>query len=139
MAAGGIFDSNIQVLEKVLSLRSQKHGVVSSNIANSETPGYERMKMDFEQDLARAADRSGGIRPAATHPGHIGYSGQKAISELEADVYREPVENPLGDKNNVSLDREMLDLSENRIKYEAAIRMLSKKFNMLKSVIRERA
>ncbi|MGM0788416.1 MAG: hypothetical protein ACQETG_12035 [Thermodesulfobacteriota bacterium] len=37
------------------------------------------------------------------------------------------------------MDREMKDLSENQIRYEAAVKMLTKKFNMLKTVINERA
>ncbi|MFW5930436.1 MAG: flagellar basal body rod protein FlgB [Desulfosalsimonas sp.] len=138
MSSSGFFDTTMQVLDKTLSLRSQKQRVISSNIANSETPGYEKLEMDFEKDLARASDKSG-TGMVATHPRHIGASGDEAIAGLQADISRQPAQNAIGDGNNVSLDREMKDLSENQIRYEAAVKMLTKKFNMLKSVIRERA
>ncbi|MCF8024338.1 MAG: flagellar basal body rod protein FlgB [Desulfobacteraceae bacterium] len=138
MSASPIFDTTIQTLEKALSLRSQKLQIISANIANAETPGYSRMKMDFEKALAGAANgnESG---PAATHPRHFGFSGKGNLGFVEAEVYREPAQSVIGDGNNVVLEQEMTDLSENRIRYEAAIRMLSKKFNMLKTVIQERA
>ncbi len=138
MAGGGVFDTTIQVLGKVLSLRSEKHRLISANIANAETPGYERLKMDFEEAMARAASGSK-TRMAATHPRHVGYSGGSAITGVQPDIYRQPARNPVGDGNNVSLDREMIDLAENQIRYEATIRMLSKKFNMMKFVIQEKA
>ena len=34
------FDSNMQLLGKVLDLRAEKSQVISSNIANAETPGF---------------------------------------------------------------------------------------------------
>lgn len=138
MSAGPIFDTTIDVLDKALSLRSQKLRIISANIANAETPGYSRLKMDFEDELARAA-RGNDTGQIATHPRHLGGSAGSGIAGFEAEVYRQPAQNAIGDGNNVALEQEMKDLSENQIRYEAAIRMLSNKFNMLKTVIQERA
>jgi len=38
----------------------------------------------------------------------------------------------LGDENSVSVDEEMIKLSQNEILYEAAVTMLNKKISMLK-------
>lgn len=138
MSASPIFDTTVQVLEKSLSLRTQKLKVISANIANAETPGYSRLKMDFGESLSRAAGGAGSGQ-TATHPRHFGFQGEGSIGEVHAEVYREPAQNVIGDGNNVVLEQEMKDLSENQIRYEAAIRMLTKKFSMLKSVIQERA
>jgi flagellar basal-body rod protein FlgB len=48
-----IFDTTIQVLDKVLELRSQKLQSISSNIANAETPGYARQKWNLKSNCAR--------------------------------------------------------------------------------------
>ena len=138
MAAGGIFDHTVQVLDKALDLRSRKLEVISSNIANAETPGYARLRMDFESALREAAagSESGQV---TTHPRHMPSGSADGLESVQARFYREMDQSGIGDRNTVSLDQEMVDLSENQIRYEASIKMLSKKFNMLKMVISERA
>jgi flagellar basal-body rod protein FlgB len=133
MATDGIFDNTIGVLDKVLELRSRKLEVISANIANAETPGYARLRMDFEEALQQAAAGSDSGQ-AVTHPRHM----PAAMEDAEPRVWRELNKSGIGDDNNVSLDREMVDLADNQIRYEAAIRMLNKKFGMLKLVIQER-
>lgn len=137
MPVNSIFDNTIQVLDQVLELRSRKLQVISSNIANAETPGYSRLQMDFE-DALRAAGNAKGAQ-AATHPAHMQADSKSGMEETEEGLYRQPNPRVIGDGNNVVLEQEMMELSENQIRYEAAIQMLNKKFNMLKSVIAERA
>lgn len=136
MTINGLFDGTIQTLDKALTLRSRKLQVISSNIANSETPGYAPVRMDFEKALRQvvAGSESG---QAKTHSRHMP-DGQN-ISEFQAVFYRDRDRSGVGDGNNVSIDQEMVDLSENQIRYEAAIQMLNKKFSMLKFVIQERS
>jgi len=134
MSVNGIFDSNIQLLDQALSLRIRKHEAISANIANAETPGYARLRMDFEDAMAAAAGRSDDTQ-AVTHPGHM----QAGAGQAEGLVYRQQDPNVIGDGNNVVMEQEMMDLAENQIRYEAAIQMLNKKFSMLKFVIQERA
>jgi len=141
MTANGIFDSTTQVLDKALDLRSRKLEVISANIANAETPGYARLRMDFEEALKESVSQTGsgsGTGQRTTHPRHMTTGGGGAIQEVRGHFYRQMDQNGIGDNNNVSLEREMVDLSENQIRYEAGIRMLGKKFNMLKLVIQER-
>ncbi len=65
------FDSNMQLLGKVLDLRAQKAQVISSNIANAETPGYSSSRFDFEEDLANAIGKRNGITLSTSHEAHI--------------------------------------------------------------------
>ncbi len=138
MPANSIFDTTISVLGRVLDLRARKQEAVSANIANAETPGYARIEMDFEDALKDAAGE-GGIVQEATHPRHIGGTGGNPAEGIRADYYRQRDGSGIGDENNVSLEREMVDLAQNQIRYEAAVRMISKKFNMLKTAIRGQA
>ena len=133
----GLFDTTIQTLDKALELRSQKLQVISSNIANAETPGYAPMRMDFEKSLQEAVSgpESGQVR---THQNHMPAAGGKDLSDFRASFYRDYDRSGIGDRNKVSIEQEMVDLSENQIRYEAAIQMLNKKFSMLKLVIQER-
>ncbi len=138
MAGEGIFDSTVELLDKALDLRSRKLQVISSNIANAETPGYARLRMDFETALRQAAEASES-GPAKTHPRHLPTGQGGDLQAVQARFRRETDQSGMGDRNTVSLDQEMVDLADNQIRYEAAIRMLAKKFNMLKTVISERA
>ena len=65
------FDSNMQLLSKVLDLRAEKAQVISSNIANAETPGYSPSRFAFEEDLAHAIGRSNTLSLATSNEVHI--------------------------------------------------------------------
>jgi flagellar basal-body rod protein FlgB len=130
-----IFDKTIQVLGKVLELRSQKIQTISSNIANAETPGYARHKMEFEEQLRETVI---GTSQTVTHPRHMPNSPIQEIGSFQANFYRETDQSGIGDGNSVNLGQEMVDLSVNQIRFEAAILSLNKKFSMLKHVIQEK-
>ncbi len=135
MRAKQIFDTTIQVLDKVLELRSQKLHSISSNIANAETPGYARLNMEFEEQLREAVN---GSSQTVTHPGHMPNAPGQEIESFQANFSREIDQSGIGDGNSVNLEQEMLDLSVNQIRFEAAILSLNKKFSMLKYVIQEK-
>jgi flagellar basal-body rod protein FlgB len=137
MTTKGIFDTTIQFLDKILELRIQKHQSISSNIANAETPGYARLRMEFEDQLRQLVIGTEEGQ-AVTHPGHMPNPSAQQIESFHANFYREKDHSGIGDRNNVSLDQEMVDLSVNQIRFEATILSLNKKFSMLKHVIQER-
>jgi flagellar basal-body rod protein FlgB len=128
------FDNNMQLLSKVLDLRAQKAQVIAANIANAETPGFSPSRFDFEQDLAYALDKSKGIRLRKSHPAHISL-GPANFQEVSGKVVMVKDQTGIGDKNGVSVDQEMLDLSENELMYETATQLLNKKLTLLKFVI----
>lgn len=124
------FDTTMNLLQKVLDLRSRNQEIISSNIANAETPGFSAVSFEFEQQLRQALQR-GELRPVVTQPGHIGIRPGD-IAQVEGRVVRHPDRRGIGDGNSVSVDQEMVRLSENQIMYEAAITMLNKKLALLK-------
>jgi flagellar basal-body rod protein FlgB len=50
--------SVIDRLSAAMSLSNLQHQVIASNIANRDTPGYQRMRLSFEQALDRAGEAS---------------------------------------------------------------------------------
>ena len=128
------FDSNMQLLSKVLDLRAEKAQVISSNIANAETPGFAPSKFNFEEDLANAIGRNNPIRLATSHEGHIPL-GPGNFHSVNGKVITEETQMGIGDGNGVSVDQEMLALSENELLYETSAQLLKKKLTMLKHVI----
>ena len=51
-----IEDKTFKALEASLKFRQLRQELISSNIANAETPNYKAKKLDFEEALARALD-----------------------------------------------------------------------------------
>ena len=128
------FDSNMQLLSKVLDLRAQKAQVISSNIANAETPGYSASRFAFEEDLANALGRRNGITLATSHETHMA-PGPANFNSVNGKLIIEKSQNEIGDGNGVRVDQEMLALSENELLYETSAQLLKKKMTLLKYVI----
>lgn len=68
--------------------------VISHNIANANTPGYEALT--FDEQLMQAVKRQ--------------------------------------DQKRVVLEEELADLTENSVKYSSYVKMLSTKFNVLRTI-----
>lgn len=128
------FDSNMQLLSKVLDLRAQKAEIISSNIANAETPGFSPSRFDFEEDLAKAIGKHNGLTLSTSNEKHIAL-GPTDFNSVSGKILTEKGQIGLGDENGVKVDQEMLDLSENELLYETAAQLLKKKMTLLKYAI----
>jgi len=129
------FDPTMRLLGKVLDLRTANQQVIATNIANAETPRYSPARMDFSQEL-RSAVAGTALSPVSSQPGHIPLQ-PTSIEAVQGTISRTPDQTGIGDANGVSVDQEMLRLSENQLLYEAAVQMLNKKLNLLKYVVRD--
>ncbi len=112
-------DLHLQVLAKSLTMRLQRHGVIAGNIANADTPGFRPQAVAFEEALQKASAKS----------------STKEVANLMAKVETADDGQPRADGNTVSLDRQMANLSQNAIVYNATAEMIARKFRMIKSVI----
>lgn len=128
------FDSNYHLLNKVLDLRAEKQRVISSNIANAETPGYAKTTYSFEDDLRNAINSNSALDLKTTNDTHIPLHA-KSIDDVEGTVTREQDTTGIGDENSVSVDEEMINLSKNQLMYETAAKLMKKKLTVLKYAI----
>ncbi|MDH3349570.1 MAG: flagellar basal body rod protein FlgB [Desulfobulbaceae bacterium] len=123
-------DGAMNLLHKVLDLRTTNQQVIASNIANADTPGYAPASFQFEKQLRNAVSEVD-IRPVTNQPGHFAITPD-SINQIKGEITRSPDKTRIGDQNGVKLDQEMINLSENQILYEAAMTMLNKKLALLK-------
>lgn len=128
--SNSLFDKTTHALGAATNFRQLRQNVLTSNIANAETPGYKAKKMDFEEALSRAVDINGLGRMHTSHPEHFPVNGN-SISSVRADVYENPDVTVTNDGNTVDLEREMAELAENTILYKAAIQLINKKLGSL--------
>lgn len=128
-------DSSMALLTKSLDLRSINQQVITANIANAETPGYSPARFQFEEQLKEAVKKSA-IPMSTTNSRHIS-PGASSIEAVHGTVVRTYDNSGIGDKNGVSVDEEMIELSKNQLMYETAAQLLKKKLTLLKYVVQD--
>lgn len=136
MPVQGIFGTTVELLGKSLDLRAKRHALISSNLANVETPGYTPSELSFEGQLKSALNQ-GGKGASVTHPRHIPIKGGSgSLQRVEGDLVDLGNARSGPDGNGVELEAEMGRMAENQIMYNATVQILGKKFEGLKQAIR---
>ena len=106
--------------EQALHFRALRNEVLSSNIANTDTPNYKARDVDFSTALKNAS------------PGHLGltktsgfHSSGGNVQRIGANVlYRVPTQ-PSLDGNTVQADVEQAAFAENALQYRASLTFLN--------------
>ena len=99
-------DDLLKFQTEALKLRGERQGLLSSNIANADTPNYKAVDFDFAQALNAAT------------------SGKPSANDKPELLYREPSQASL-DGNSVELDGERARFADNSVRYEAALKFLN--------------
>lgn len=131
-----LFTNAMTFLEKNLDLRLTRHQVLTSNIANAETPGYIAKDVRFEDALQEAASVSPANPLARTHPRHLPHPPQ-AVSDVQGTLVASPSADVGRDLNTVSVDQEMAKFTTNMFHYNASIEILSRLLDQTKRTISE--
>jgi len=134
MGLQGLFGGPVPVMEKVLNLRSMKHNLMTSNIANIDTPNYKAFDLVIEDSLKNKENNSSMISLNRTDPDHFS-SREIQTGGIRTKLVKAPQSIEKGDKNTVDLDWAMGKMMENNLMYDAMIQVISKKFNSIKIAI----
>ncbi len=134
MESQGLFKGTFPLLEKALDLRSYKHNVTVSNIANRDTPGFKAFDLVVEEEMEKIMGQGADLGLKKTHQRHLSEktvggvtAGHKAEGGSQISLRR--------DGNTVDLNKEMAKLAENNLLYDALAQIISRKFKGLKDVI----
>lgn len=110
---------DLRVLERYLDTASMRQTLISTNLANVDTPGYHTRDVDFRGELARVMNA-----PAAD-------DGMSPFVVPVRGLLARP------DGNNVNVDRESLLLAEVQLQFKAASALLKSSFAAINTAIRE--
>ncbi|WP_370262931.1 flagellar basal body rod protein FlgB [Limnobacter sp.] len=141
----------MQFSAEALKLRARRQEVLTSNIANVDTPNYKAVDFDFAKALQAAIAESGPTGQstlpmkspalgngagalAVTHQGHIPVGGTNTLSTQQMLQFRRG-SNASIDGNSVDIDRERAAFAENTVKYEAALRAINGRISTLKQAM----
>ena len=116
---------------------TRRQEAISANIANIDTPGYQRRAVSFEQQLEASLQQGQPGEPrvtlARTDPRHLG-SAAGGRATLEQPTPRELI-SERNDGNQVSVDEEMVLLAETQIRYQALTQTIGRRLATLRNVI----
>ncbi len=107
---------------KALEIRSQRIGMLASNIANAATPGYKARDIDFAAALN-----------ARVNAGEGDADGDRAIES--ATRYRVPLMASL-DGNTVEMATEQSAFAENAVAYSATLGFIAGKVETMTRALR---
>jgi flagellar basal-body rod protein FlgB len=132
-----VFDPTLDILERALDARMDRHEILAGNLANADTPGFVPGDLDVPARLA-AETAAAGARAGATPPtpGHLPLEGSlpASLPPLAGMAPGVSAVNPGLDGNAVDVDRTLVALAENALQYNAAARAAGKKLAILRYV-----
>jgi flagellar basal-body rod protein FlgB len=139
MSVNGLFNKNMDLLERSLNLRARRHEVIISNIANMDTPHYKAFDLEIEAALKRSKTSLPGELPLARTDGQHLSGGSPPDNTIQPRMVEVSQQATLrGDGNTVNMDTEMAHLAENNLMYQVSAQLIYRKFQDLKDVIMER-
>jgi flagellar basal-body rod protein FlgB len=94
-------------LARYLDLAAGEVKLTTANMANIDTPGYRTVGMDFEAEMKEAMD---GVNQGRS-------PRQVRVKAVDGLIARP-------DGNNVSMDRESLNLAEAQLKFKVGVALL---------------
>ncbi len=111
----------ISTLESFLQLTTARQRLVSTNMANIDTPGYHARDINFQQELNRAVQGSSMARGGAPQ--------LSPVVEEQQGLMERP------DGNNVDMDREALLMAETQLQYQMGVSLIKDEFHQIISAI----
>jgi flagellar basal-body rod protein FlgB len=103
-------------LQKYLDLTNDELKLTAGNAANVDTPGYHTLGIDFQSAFAKALQQApnAGVDPATAQVNGL-------------------VERP--DGNNVSLDREGLQMAKEQLQFRTGVELLKNEYSEIMNAI----
>jgi flagellar basal-body rod protein FlgB len=126
----------IEALGRFLDVDVARHKLITSNLANIDTPGFRTRDLDFRAELARAGALAPG-RAFGSEGGSLSYASHSSYSSLSYAPVARPVRGLLErpDGNNVSVERESLLLAETQMKYALGVQLVKDQFHEISQAI----
>ena len=103
---------------RYLDLATSEAKLTAANMANIDTPGYRALGMNFEAEMREAMNDVDSDLP-----------GGPVDVRLEDGLIARP------DGNNVSMDREGMNLAEAQLKFKTGVALLREEYQRVMSAI----
>lgn len=109
-------------LSKYLDLTSEQMKLTAGNMANIDTPGYKTEGFNFEQQFLQQMNGSADMDSGAS----------AAVQDVDGLVSRP-------DGNNVSMDREGMQMAKSQLQFRLGVELLKQQFTNVMDAIHAEA
>jgi len=115
-----LFDT-VDRLGAAMTFHRERHSVLAGNVANVDTPGYRPL------DLERTEAPEGAAALATTDARHMQPGGLEGTTLEFADA-----DAAGADGNSVSVERELAKIDANRVRYQAAAELTTRRMALIR-------
>ena len=116
-----LFDTTQLALERAIGGAAQRHAALAANLANANTPGYQRVDVDFHSALDAALQSGGDTRSSVEH---ATFSTQRDAPAMTR-----------ADGNSVDADAESAKMAANALDQQAAVQVAAARVAILRSAM----
>lgn len=121
---------NLSFQMDALVLRAERQRILSSNIANADTPGYVARDFDFAQTLKNATEGASSVQEqmrvlSTSNERHIPVPTVSFGKDQDKRLGYSLSAQPALDNNTVDMDRERANFVDNAVRYEATLRFIN--------------
>ena len=113
-----LFDTTQLGLERAMAGAAQRQATLAGNIANANTPGYQRRDVDFHGALTAALQ-----------------DGRGAVQRVSFAAETAPGSAMRADGNSVDIDVESASMASNALEYEALVSVARARNDVLRSAM----
>jgi flagellar basal-body rod protein FlgB len=133
------FSSTVDMLANAIAGADMQHGAIAENIANANTPGYQRQSVSFKDALAAAAGepQSDALGMLTDDDRQFALGTQAAPQPFDPQVQVDTTDKMRFDGSNVDIDQEAAQLSSNSDYSQTMSQLLQVQFMRLREAITE--
>jgi flagellar basal-body rod protein FlgB len=113
-----LFDTTQLGLERAIVGAGMRQATLAGNIANANTPGYQRRDVDFHGALSAAMK-----------------DGNSAIKQVSFTAATVPGSTMRADGNSVDIDTETAGMAANALEYQALISVSGARIDIIESAM----
>jgi flagellar basal-body rod protein FlgB len=137
MWASWLGQSSVGALTQTLQFTEKRHELISSNVANMDTPDYQTRDIDvkaFQAELREAIENGEQVKSGS--PGEMA-----ALKEKDADQFGKvrdiTKQIKYHDGHDVSLEEQVTEAAKNQSMHNTAVALLKSQFRALQMAITE--
>ncbi|WDV47686.1 flagellar basal body rod protein FlgB [Clostridiaceae bacterium M8S5] len=122
---------NVNFLKQALDGSWKRNEIINNNIANVNTPGFKRSRVQFEGILSKQLSKDD-FELQTTNNNHIGINGNGEFKPL---ISKDKSFSTRLDGNNVNIDIENSESSKNYVYYVSVLKQMDSQFKRLKNIV----
>ncbi len=116
-----LFDTTQLALSRAIVGTTTRQATLANNLANANTPGYQRQDVDFHSALKSAIS-----------------GGKQAVSNVRPTAQADPTAPLRYDGSSVDVDKENAAMAENGLEHEALVSVSKARIEILKTAMNPR-